>query len=563
MRELLPSEPCVHAKSALDLLAFAKRNFRLQPWDAPPVIALPGSPCRYSVRDDQATSTRVIVTVGRARKLRCSACFSRLKQCPHVAAVEQCDPCLVSTSEPTRAASDAVDAADSSIVLKPLKPVVSVRIPTITYLPRSLRPAYCFRPATCSCSEGDECECVVRCASCKSVLQSERVGARKIFDLKYSVEVVVCQRRCVSAGCKKPDVLGVDPVREFLFPFSQTAWVSFALLHSFDLRLATRPTTFTAFWMEIAAMYKVHVDEFATKSDFVDWWWQWNASLAVDFDALFTCPICASCGPEATTWVIDGTALGLKKDRLPPPPALRSPESKSKMPCRRVALCSRWSLPDLSHCLMACVMECSSRHDRVLVAVPRLRQLLLRWSANNDCDALSKPEQKELRQLVDHHASFLLPLLDWVRWDSSAIAGVTRLVRALAKPSPLAGLILRPVHTCAVLATLASGQDVLAAPKQWGVLCDNFPLLAELLSAYRNDSVALNILRALAGVLSDKCISFLAGQFLCSSCCWQLRLTTTVTRGLTVCLLPATGSDEHERFPAVSAVSVLQGDLRV
>lgn len=191
--------------------------------------------------------------------------------------------------------------------------------------------------------------------------------------------------------------------------------------------------------------------------------------------------------------------------------------------------------------------------DRVLLPVPRLRLLVLRWSsAPTDAESLSSAELRELQQLVLAKAQFLQPIMQLVRWDATAIPGVTRLLRALAKPSPLCGLILRPVETRVVLLRFAAGADVLASPANWRVMCDNFPLLAELVAGFRNDAGALTVLQNLSAVLAEKCIAFLAGI----AC--LMRWLVCISHQL---ILVDRAGSEDAAFPDRVAVSIAQGVL--
>lgn len=87
-------------------------------------------------------------------------------------------------------------------------------------------------------------------------------------------------------------------------------------------------------------MYAAHDSQFVSKRTFVTWWWTWTLSLGVDYDSLFTCPVCSLRDPSETTWVIDGTALSLNAAKLPALQSVHAPvESKEKMPCRCPPLC--------------------------------------------------------------------------------------------------------------------------------------------------------------------------------------------------------------------------------
>lgn len=196
---------------------------------------------------------------------------------------------------------------------------------------------------------------------------------------------------------------------------------------------------------------------------------------------------------------------------------------------------------------------CSRVKHRLLISSPRLRALLLRWTASSD--PLAVDEMALLKSLVAESAPYLQPLFEAFKWAASP--DLCRFVRALAKPSPLCGLILRPVETFPLLRDFSEGGDILSDVKRLACLSDNFPLLFELLSAHRNAAPVIAALRTACKQLAVSCIAFMSGR--------KTRVSLVVAAVDALCLLTSSSLcccaevDHSQLPPAMASVTAKQG----
>lgn len=302
--------------------------------------------------------------------------------------------------------------------------------------------------------------------------------------------VPVFDLRCASppSVCANPDSFLYTGEHDCVFAYSPKLFFTYDVLYEFDCALQSRPRTFTSFVADKTLLYNLRGQAFASKPDFINAWWLWNEQRGLDYDRTFSCLKCADKPDEETVWTLDGTALGIRQDKFDVIP--RAVPAAERMHGTRPA-------------------------DRILIPDSSTRELLLRFSKGSEL--LSVSDYATLRRGLRQHAAFLNSLFDWIdstaEHPSTAPAGLQRVLRALAMPTPVAGLVLHPELMAPVLARAANGANVCATPADVSALCNNCPVLAALLStSARATAEFQGAVRAIVQGIHDRLLLFLTSK---------------------------------------------------
>ena len=135
------------------------------------------------------------------------------------------------------------------------------------------------------------------------------------------------------------------------------------------------------------------------------------------------------------------------------------------------------------------MLFCSAIEKRLLIRDKDTRELLLQYARATSKQPLSESDAKSLwkERLTDEH---WVRLLNWIKEDLGeqftrfSPPPLSRLLTAIAQPSPVSGFILRPADTAPVLRRVV-GDDTLARtyPDVLHTLQNNCPALFELLGS--------------------------------------------------------------------------------
>jgi hypothetical protein len=334
--ELATKQPscCLHVIAA-PLLLQRMTSSSQQSLAAHPALILKRQPVLASVEFEKNPIHRVFVSESTRHRLRCSNCGSRTFLCAHaitcaraLGATEQTrlgidlDP---NRSVKQRLAPVTVDskqltlAFDSVSLPNPLKPTGPV-------LPRTLRPTAlcCQHSAACL----TDCKCAVP-------LETVPDGQVHLFDVNGRVVLQLLKSHCANCGhlqsCTVEDAHGAG-----IFVTNDGHYLTFNLLMRYDLALARAGMTFDAFWKAQCDFLRPQSVTFIAKPSFIDSWWQWNRSRAMDFDNAFTCSACEGLPMSERVFVLDVTQMGFKRDKF------YTDECKTCADRTRPVVCGRW-----------------------------------------------------------------------------------------------------------------------------------------------------------------------------------------------------------------------------
>ncbi len=132
-----------------------------------------------------------------------------------------------------------------------------------------------------------------------------------IYDLRSCADREVHDLCCSNSDCSRANTV-YDPAVDSIFVFSDNVWLTYAVFASFDADLHNTPSTFTAFVNRHSVVYDRCGQKFVSKTLFIRAWWAWNSALSMDYDALFSCPVCDQLEARERCYIIDGTALGIR-----------------------------------------------------------------------------------------------------------------------------------------------------------------------------------------------------------------------------------------------------------
>jgi hypothetical protein len=305
-----------------------------------------------SVADSGAPSTfnRVIVNVDAAnRRYACAnkSCKTYKSACSHVKIVEQTvvdhelqdvhpfSAVLAMASETSGPASSGADGSvDGPEPLGPKDPEGAtipppppppppaesppVRIPLNSYPPRALMRSASLNAASqwlplgrvcVPCADGE-------CAACKvpwsqAMLVCVEKGGR-LFGTAETLAVEVYARRC-ACGVVKP----YDGVEDAVFVYStKILWLYETLLPYVDLMVESR-MPFNAYYKVLERQHERRgPSALCSRDTCIESIKAFLRALDVDYDHLFTCPVCSALPYKEQVYIIDGKAMGFRKDTM-------------------------------------------------------------------------------------------------------------------------------------------------------------------------------------------------------------------------------------------------------
>lgn len=245
----------------------------------------------------------------------------------------------------------------------------------------------------------------------------------------------------------------------------------------YDLQFSHSGTTFRAFCTSQQGAYQMQGQEFVSRPKFVKAWWEWNRARHIDFERAYEC---AALPPEQRVYVIDVTRLGIKKK-------FWSAASCSGCRTSAQAPLRGWSV----HFAFASHPLCSAIDNRVLIRDKDTRELLLAYARATKAKPLAKKDALALRRgLEGEHWRTLFGWIDTTLSKSPSDflcycpPALSRLLEAIAMPSPAPGFLLRPSELVPVLRDIAASPARVyprTSARVLSLLQDNCPLLYHLL----------------------------------------------------------------------------------
>lgn len=328
----MTSKGCIHLDALTRLGPRAIDDSRIDEYGPVAVLRVLKTTA-LSVADPAAPSmfNRVIVNVdAKGRRYVCAhkSCQTFKDKCRHVKLVEQTvvdydlydvDP----FSSVVPAHSDASE--DSSIKNTKHAPRAApppqnppVRIPLDSYPRRALTrcaslnavPQWLPLGTVCSPS-GDG-----RCTACNAPWSEATLvcveNAARLFGSVEALSVDVYVRRCGCGAVNK-----YDGVEDAVFVYSnKILWLYETLLPYVDLMVESR-MPFNAYYKVLERQYERRgISAMCSRDTFIESIKAFLRALDVDYTDLFTCPVCSRLPYKEQVYIIDGKAMGFRKDTM-------------------------------------------------------------------------------------------------------------------------------------------------------------------------------------------------------------------------------------------------------